>query len=597
MSDNDERNYFLQEREFDAKRYISVFFRKRWMLFSIMSIVMVITVIHTFRQTPTYRATATILIETPTGSLSISETQKASVVPQIGSKDYYSTQYAILSSEMLSKRVCQGLKLSFPPSVLREMISVDPVRNTRLVNVSVYYQDPAMAAKIANTLVGVYIEQNIESMLFMSKEILKAFPAEMEEIEKHTIYGRLKELSNKDALESLPPIAHDLLLQSLKTEKVRVETELATLSKTYKERHPKVANLKAELNFIENKIDIETDRILRSVKEDLAGRLQANNIRVIDYAETPKNPIRPKKLKNVLYGLLFSVFLGMGIILFTEYLDDTIKNQEDVEGKLNMPYLGYFPEIKNDANFASPPHKFNLIDKNMEFSTSIRNVRTNILFSAPSDKLKTILITSTLPQEGKSFFSSYLAYTLAKTGSKTLLVDGDIRKSKIHGLFGLNRVPGITNLMVEDLNPDNVIRKTDYENLYILTAGSSTPNPLELLGSDKMKRLLENLSSKFEKIIIDSPPSLMLSDSLVLSKISDATVLVTKSGTIAKDAFYRVRDKFKVSNSKVLGVVINFFHIERHSYYYKDKYYHKYYKSYYSSDENGADQAKEEAKV
>lgn len=573
-------DYPLHEEEFDLKRYFVLIFRKRWMLLPIFSIVMVSTLIHTFKQVPIYRATATILIERPSTSLSLSATRRVKLAPSLYGDDYYNTQYKILTNLTLAKRLRGALNLPFSAERLRGMIVVNPVRKTRLVDVSIDCEDPRMAREIANTLVRLYIEQNVENMLFMSKEILKAFPDTAKEIEQYTVYGQLKELSREESLESLPSIAYDPLLAELKRKKIDIESGLATLSKRYKHKHPKVATFNAQLKFIDNKINIQTGRILRSVQADLAGRLQANNIRVINYAEVPKKPIRPEKAKNILYGLFISTFFGISLILFTEYLDDTIKNQDDIEKKLGLPYLGYFPLIKKRRESLASGD-FTGLDKDSDASNSIRNIKTNILFSAPEEELKTILVTSTMPQEGKSFLSAYIAFCFAQSGIKTLLLDADIRRPSVHKFLGIERVPGLTNLLVEKRNLVDVIRKSKYDNLYILPTGNKAPNPVELLSSQKMRSLLDGFSDMFEKIIIDATPGLLLPDASVLAKAADATLLVAKAGAVTKTGFANLKDKLSGADAKIIGVVLNFFQVEKHSHY-QHKHYYSYYKNYYS---------------
>lgn len=585
------KNIFETE-ELELKKYLHIIFIKRWILFSVVAVIMAIDLIYTFKQIPIYRATSLVLIEKPSSPLSASKREEA-IMPRVGEFDYYGTQYQILKSRTLAKRVTSALELKSlkefekeesPEEKFQKMVDIQPVKDTRLVKISVDYPDPVMATKMANTLSGLYIEQNVENMLFMSKDILKAFPKDAKEIERHTIYGQLKDISKEEAIQSLPSVVNNQALQQLKREKIEAETELANLSRRYKDKHPRIIALNTKLDFVNDRIEAETSTILSSLRADLAGRLDVNNIRIIDYAEVPKHPIKPKKFKNILLGLFFSSFLGIGIIFVSEYLDDTVKKQEDVENKLKLPYLGEFPILRRPDGKPLTASMLPDIDKEAEASQAIRNIRTNILYSSPKESLKSILITSTIPQEGKSFLSSYLSYSLAKNGIKTLLIDADIRRPQIHNIFEVKDVPGLVNILVESIPAAEAIRKTAYENLYMMPSGAKTPNPLELLSSEKMRGILKELSQKFDKIIIDSPPCFNISDSLVLSGICDAVILITKSGTISHEVAGKIKDKFDSIKSRVTGVIINFSELEKSSYY-KYKYYHKYYKGYYSSAE------------
>ena len=586
----------------DLKKYLYIVFTRRWVLFTVISIVMAINIIYNFKQIPIYRATSLVLIERPGSSMSLSKPREA-LIPEIGwGGDYYATQYEILKSGMLAKRVVKALGLAslpdfkgeFPENIFKGMIKVEPLKSTRLVRVSVDYKDPVMATKMVNVLASLYVEQNIENILYMSKEILKAFPKDAAEIERHTVYGQLKDISSEEATDSLPSVINNIVLQRLNAEKIEAETELANLNKRYKEKHPKIVALNNKLTFINDKTETEKSRILTGLKAGLAGRLQANNIRVIDYAQVPVAPITPKRMKNALMGFFFSLFLGLGIIFFMEYIDDSIKNQENVEEDLGLPYLGDFPSLK-----IAIPDKYERvteIDKDTGAAEAIRNIRTNIEFSSLKDSLKTIAITSTVPKEGKSFLASFLAYAFAKNGVKTLIIDADIRRPTMHKLFDIDQKPGLVDLLVESDSLNNAIKKTTHDNLYVLPSGSRAPNPVELLGSNRINELLKELSFTFGKIIIDTPPSLTISDALVLSKATNATIIITKYGQIGKNIFSRVTGRFRAVGSKVLGVVINFTDIEKSSYY-KHIYYNKYYKNYYSNEDEAAPPGKEDNKA
>lgn len=585
-------NHIPQEDTIDLKKYLYLVYMKRWVLFSVMAVVMFVDVVYTFKQTPVYRATSLILIERPQSVAAA--VPKESIAPTIGDQDYYRTQYEILRSRALLKKVADSLDLKSnknfpaeaPESLLQSIIVIQGFKNTRLVSVSADYKDPALAANIANALVAAYIEQNVENMLFMSKEVLKAFPEDAREIEKSTLYGQMKDLSREDIVNSLPSVTGSPVIQRLKAERIGIETELANLSRRYKSKHPTIIALNTKLEYINAKIVTETSGILGSLKADLTGRLQLNNIRVVDYAQAPKAPIKPKKMKNIMTGLIFSFLLGVGIIFLMDQLDDAVKDQESVEDRLGLPYLGSFPSLgsskglKSDAvvNFAD-------IEKDPGSAEAIRNLRTNLIFSAPKDILKTVLVTSVLPQEGKSFIASYLAFSFAKAGMRTLLIDADVRKPRIHKIFGIDSSPGLVNILVENTSIERAVRKTPYELLYVLPSGSKTPNPLELFGSAKLNELVGELSSKFDKIIIDTPPSFNISDALVISKNSNSSVFVAKYGMVSTDVLRKIKNRFFAIESKIAGVIINFSDIEKSSYY-NYKYHHKYYKSYYASDEN-----------
>lgn len=594
MDSNMEKKYMFEDVEFDIRKFFFSLYKKRTFLIAFVFFVMVLDLVFTLKEKPMYRATSLILIETPSVPLSPTGSQEE-VAPEIGALDYYNTQYEILESRTLLKRVMDTLnleKLDYfakarnPEEEFRELIRIDPVRKTRLVEVSVDYPNPEMATKMANTLVSLYIEQNIENILFMSKEILKAFPEESKKAESYAVYSQIKDMSREEMINSLPSVVNNPIIQNLKTEKITVETELANLSKRYKEKHPTIIALTTKLKFINNTLDLETARIVASIRADLAGNLQANNIRVIDYAETPEEPISPNVLLNLALGLFVSLLVGIGSILFIDHLNDTVQNEKDVTNTIGLPFLGAFPFLEN-ISIKKEKEFFTQLEKiSPDAVEAIRNVRTNILFSCPVSEKKIFSISSTVPQEGKTFFSCYIAYSFAKNGSKTLLIDADVRQPTVYKYFGIKRNPGLTDMLAEGTPlKDTLVVASHNENLHILPSGSKTPNPVELLGSEKMRSLIDSFSQKYDVIIIDTPPSLMLADSLILSSLFIKTILVVRSGMVSKDAVLRLKDRFHFLKYKIIGVVLNFFDITQHADYSHYKYYHKYYKDGYTQKE------------
>jgi len=439
MAEQIERDLILQEKPIDFKKYLNTIYRKRWILLSAMSVIMVITFVKAFTETPKYRATTVMLVDA-VGPNSAPVITREGIKPSIGSEEYLATQQNLIKSTMMARRVKESMKINIPEPILIEMVNVEQVKKSKIVNLSVTYKDPEMAAKLANAYVQAYIEQNVESVLFMSKEVLKALPGEdRKKIENSTVYGQLKELNNEDAIDALPSIMADGIIQGLKGQKLQLEQEIDNLSKKYKEKHPKMISLRTRLAFAEENIKAQKVKVLAMIKADLAGRLQINNIRVIDAAQPPSKPISPNIPRDILSGLILSIFVGLGAIFFLESLDDSVKNKRDVEEDIGLPYLGEFPLLKYEVLASMKTCKFEDIEKDHEAAEAIRNIRTNVIFSAPEEELKTILFTSTIPQEGKSLLSSYLAYSFAKNGIKTLIIDSDIRKPTVNKIFGIDR--------------------------------------------------------------------------------------------------------------------------------------------------------------
>lgn len=214
-------------------------------------------------------------------------------------------------------------------------------------------------------------------------------------------------------------------------------------------------------------------------------------------------------------------------------------------------------------------------DPRSPISESYRTLRTNIQFSSFDEKIRTIVVTSSGPGEGKSTTSSNLAVVLAESGKKTILIDCDQRKPKLHKVFALSNKYGLSNLLVEEVNFNDVINHTSIENLDVLTSGTRPPNPSELLSSAKMSQFIKNLKNEYEYIILDTPPVIMVTDAQILSQHSDGCLLVVSSGEADRDAAQRAKELLTKVNAKILGVVLNKIDVTGKGYY--GYYYHYYY--------------------
>lgn len=209
-----------------------------------------------------------------------------------------------------------------------------------------------------------------------------------------------------------------------------------------------------------------------------------------------------------------------------------------------------------------------------------RTLRTNIQFSSFDSKIKTIVITSSGPAEGKTTTSCNLAIATAQAGKRTILLDCDMRNAKIHKVFEVSNQLGLSNLLIGETNFYEVVHKTDIENLYVLPSGTRPPNPAELLSSEKMKKFLESLKETYDYIIIDTPPIIMVTDAQILSQYSDGCLLLVASAEADKNAALRAKELLEKVNAKILGVVLNKLDTKRKGYY-------GYYYNYYYGGTNG----------
>jgi len=270
-----------------------------------------------------------------------------------------------------------------------------------------------------------------------------------------------------------------------------------------------------------------------------------------------------------------------------EYVDTSLKSMEDVE-RTGFPVLGSIPIIApqrvskhtrgEDGEILRIESRLvtHFVPKS-PISEAYRTLRTNIQYAKVDRPIKTVLVTSAGPEEGKSTSVANLAITFAQMGTKTLLVDTDLRRPVLNGIFGLSRAEGLTNVLVGKITMEEAIKPTKIDNLHLLPSGTLPPNPSELLASDAMGKLLGDVAKQFSIVLFDSPPVIPVTDAAVLSTKLDGVILVVKSGETRKEALLRGRDLLENVSARVLGVVVNGVNIDQMYGSYYRYYYHYYY--------------------
>ena len=364
---------------------------------------------------------------------------------------------------------------------------------------------------------------------------------------------------------------------------------------TLPEKSLKLARLERAKKLNENlymmmKEKYEESRITR------AG--QIGKIRIVDPAVPPEFPISPKKKLNLILATLVGLGLGIGVVFFLEYLDNSVRTVEDVE-RLQLPLLGSIPDIepeKQNGLWRALPKKKGSEDEvgrlatrlvthlkpKSPYSEAYRSLRTQIQYARSEKPVQTILVSSPGPGEGKSTSVTNLAITMAQMGSKTILIDSDLRRPVLHSLFDLKRDVGLSNYLVGRAEIEEVIRPTSVDNLYLISCGILPPNPSELLGSKRMQELIQQLKNEYDYVLFDSPPLIAVTDAVVMAPWVDGVVLVLRSGKTDRDAAVRAFELLRNVKANVLGTLLN---DVLPSYMYGSYYYYYYY--YYYSSEDG----------
>jgi succinoglycan biosynthesis transport protein ExoP len=326
------------------------------------------------------------------------------------------------------------------------------------------------------------------------------------------------------------------------------------------------------------KRDAEANRqlyqdLLQRLKEaGVSAGLRSSNIRVVDVARTPTHPIKPDVPRNILLGLILGLGCGIGLVFVLESLDTSIRNMEEVSAISTLPALGTIPlqlsknghsrkrlkTVPVDIEKSESPALVTYVRPKSEAAEAYRALRTSILLSSFGAPPKVILVTSALPQEGKTTISANSALVLAQRGSRVLLIDADLRRPGIDKLFGFRSRGGLSTVISGVDKTDDVIVPFDrVPNLWIMPAGPIPPQPAELLGSSVMKDHITRWRNEFDHIIIDTPPCLSVTDAVVLSPEADRVILVARSGKTTKAALRRACDLLLQVNARIMGIVLN----------------------------------------
>jgi tyrosine-protein kinase Etk/Wzc len=356
----------------------------------------------------------------------------------------------------------------------------------------------------------------------------------------------------------------------------------------------KIAELRGELASFPGKetriaqLQLESS-ILEGTYRYLLGQFQQAQLQeatitpyvnILDGA-TPAYAIGTNLRQKIVIGLLVGLLLGLAGAFFLEYLDQTIKDASDIERTVGVPVLGRIPleaRLQSAGNGRRQPIvAITQLAPDDPAVEAFRTLRTNVTFVGADRPVQVVAVTSPGPGEGKSTTAANLALTLALGGGRTLLVDGDLRRPQIHRVFGLVEQPGLTDVLVGRASTREAVRPEVAPRLDMLPAGVTPPNPAELLGSDSMRELLTGLRREYEHIVIDTPPSLPVTDATVVAAVADATILVMRSGETEEVAAQRAVEQLERVRARIAGTVLNGVSPR------KDRYY-----SYYTSDSSGA---------
>lgn len=335
---------------------------------------------------------------------------------------------------------------------------------------------------------------------------------------------------------------------------------------------------------------------------DVASQGSDNNIRVAEYSIPPKQAVSPRRVTTVMATLLLSTLFGVGLALFLEYLDDTIRSAEEIESLLQLPALAAIPSLasmpkrklllvggsdKQDDEDAEVSELLIHADPRSSLAEAYRQLRTSILLSTAGHAPKSLLITSGLPAEGKTTTATNTAISLAQTGARVLIIDADMRRPRLHSVFNISNNTGLSTLLSSSLVESEVlttIKTDDRTKLNILPSGPIPPNPAELIGSEQMSNLLKTVQRHFTHVVVDSPPINSFTDGVLVASMVDGVILVVHSGRSSRQVVRRAKQILQDVGARIFGVVLNNIDIHSHdNYYYYQSYYDR--NSYFSEDD------------
>jgi capsular exopolysaccharide synthesis family protein len=574
-------------------------------------------------QTPMYQASTKVLITR-------GQQTSSSVVVYSSDQQLAQTYIQLLSTQPVLDAIMQRLQTNNVG-----VISAASIGDTSVVLVTATNTDPQLAAAVANMAVTVLIEQNENLQAGKYSKTEDSIQTQITQVESQvtTLQTQIDQLSAKTVQDQLTQV--EAQISSLQTEISDLQTRIQNASPTkspdqnttptlepatqeaLSQDQAKLAQLQPVLALYQQiytnlvvlgqpaqtgtgtqtnadrmqstlnlyqQIYLQLISSLENIK--LAKMQNTPNVAQIEKAAVPMSPISPRPLRSAMLGAAVGFMLCVGIVFLISYLDTTIKTPEDVERELGLTVLGFIAdmEVRED-----PPGAYVAKNPRSPISEAFRSLRTNLNYVGVDKPLKTLLVTSTGPDEGKTTVSVNLAVVIAQSGKRVVLIDADLRRPGVHRfLFAPNRA-GLSSLFKEGINPESVVfYNLPVKDMSVITSGPLPPNPAELLGSEKMNRILDKVKSFADVIILDCSPALV-TDAQVLSTKVDGILIVVQPGKTRADAIKSALDQFKRVGTKVVGVVFNRIPKNRGYYYGGYRYYSPYYYRGYQYYRDGED--------
>lgn len=454
---------------------------------------------------------------------------------------------------------------------------------------------------------------------------------------------QVNKISISEAQTSVEEVLSNGLVQRLKEKLVALQNERAELLKKYLEKHPDVVVVDRKIDRVKSALRQEVSGIRKSISRNwkaakqsedklalevteleetarvmqghelaykrlaaevegkkalhvqmetrlkeaqLQAQTRANNVRVLDAALVPTVPIAPRTFLNLVFATILALLGGLGLAFLVDRLDNTVKNQEQLEA-YGLTFLGIIPTMRNVRGTKIPINADRCVIDHPTSTAAecVRTIRTNLLFMAPERQLRSMMITSAGPREGKTSTCVNIGATMALSGSRTLLIDSDLRRPRLHKIFGITNERGLTNLVMDPkVQIADMINDSGIDGLDLLCSGPLPPNPSEILHTQGFRRTLDRMLDEYDRVIFDSPPVGAVTDAQILGQQIDGAVLVVRAGETSREMLKKAVRLLSGVNVRILGGLLNNLDVSRRGY---GQYYYQYYQRYgtYGSDE------------
>jgi succinoglycan biosynthesis transport protein ExoP len=563
--------------------YASLLLRWSWLLILLAVLAGGSAYYFSNRQVPVYQASTLIMINGAPG-----------VQSDAYSSIYLTQQLTTTFAQTMTTRpmldaVARKIGLE---SLLPNTIQVKPVENTSLMRIVVEGNDPAQVALIANTMFSVFADQlqadqstryadsksSLESQMATSQQQIKDSTDALTVINQ-----KIQDAQNSlDLLDQ--QIADITRVSGLEAVTEEMRTQKALFQSTLLQYQPQQTQLQTALSQYQS-FNFSLMQSYQQVK--LAEAESSSLVIQKDPAVPPEIPIQPKPYRSGLLAAVVGLLLGAGIVFLIEFLDDSMRDPQEITTKWGIPILGMI------INFNSSNGNDLITEKQPRapVSEAFRSLRTNLQFASIASPIRTLLVTSPSPQDGKTTIVGNLACVLAQGGMKVVILDADLRRPRVHKEFHLQNRLGLTDQFIHPQEfLDGSVQPTEVKNLFALTSGSLPPNPSELLGSQRMGEIVQALKAQFDLVVIDSPPSLVVTDANVLANRADGVLLVIRPSLTKRAAIKHTIEQLIQVKANIVGVVINGVDVNKSRYNYYRGYYHKYgrgYATYWETDSKG----------